>query len=105
MIAAPQRIELIGTEVALIWADGTEHYIQSERLRAASPSAENTGERDLLGRKIGGTDQKTFPGVTVRGWRPVGGYALQFEFSDGHHTGLYTFDYLRKLGEGGESLA
>ena len=93
------RIELIGSEVALLWADGTEQYVQVERLRAASPSAENTGERDLLGRKFGGTDQKSYPGVTLRGWKPVGGYAIQFEFSDGHNTGLYTFEYLRALGE------
>ena len=98
-MTAPHHIELIGNEVALRWADGTEHYIHAEHLRAASPSAENTGERDLLGRKIGGTDQKTFPGVTVRGWNYVGGYAIQFVFSDGHNTGLYTFDYLHKLGE------
>lgn len=96
---APQRIELIGSEVALLWPDGAEHYIPSERLRAWSPSAENTGERDLLGRKIGGTDQKTFPGVTVRAWRHVGSYAFQFDFSDGHNTGIYSFDYLYMLGE------
>ena len=65
---------------------------------AASPSAENTGERDLLGKKIGGTNQKHFPGVTVKDWRMVGGYAIQFDFSDGHNTGLYTFDYLKALG-------
>jgi DUF971 family protein len=35
--------------------------------------------------------------VTLRGWRPVGGYAIQFDFSDGHNTGLYTFEYLRSL--------
>lgn len=99
------RIEIIGNEVALLWADGTEQYLLMERLRAASPSAENTGERDLLGRKIGGTDQKSYPGVTVRGWRPVGGYAIQFDFSDGHNTGLYTFDYLRHLGEGGAAAS
>jgi len=96
---APQRIELIGTDLALIWPNGTEHYIPSERLRAWSPSAENTGERDLLGRQYGGTDQKHFPGVTVRTWRPIGGYAIQFEFSDGHNTGIYSFDYLHKIGE------
>jgi len=98
-MTAPSHIELIGSEIALLWQDGAEHYIPSERLRAYSPSAENTGERDLLGRKIGGTDQKTFPGVTVRGWRVIGGYAVQFDFSDGHNTGLYTFDYLRRIGE------
>ena len=35
----------------------------------------------------------------VRGWRQVGSYALQFDFTDGHNTSLYTFDYLRELGE------
>ena len=98
---SPQRIELIGSEVAILWSDGAEQYLQSEQLRAASPSAENTGERDLLGRRIGGTDQKSYPGVLVRGWRPVGGYAIQFDFTDGHNTGLYTFDYLRQLGAAG----
>jgi DUF971 family protein len=95
----PQRIELIGSEVAIAWSDGSEDYIPAEKLRAWSPSAETTGERDLLGRKYGGTDQKAYPGVTVRGWRVIGGYAVQFDFSDGHNTGLYTFDYLKKLGE------
>jgi len=94
---SPARLELIGNEVAIIWSDGHEQFIAMEKLRAASPSAENTGERDLLGRQIGGTNQKHFPGVTVRDWRIIGGYAVQFDFSDGHNTGLYTFDYLRAL--------
>lgn len=95
----PQRIELIGQEVAVSWSDGSESYLPMERLRAASPSAENTGEKDLLGRQYGGTDQKEFPGVTVKNWRVIGGYAIQFDFSDGHNTGLYGFEYLRGLGE------
>jgi DUF971 family protein len=95
---APTRLELIGTELAILWQDGAEHYIPTERLRAWSPSAETTGERDLLGQRIGGTDQQSYPGVSLRGWRGVGGYAIQFDFSDGHNTGLYTFDYLYQLG-------
>ncbi|MFN7565024.1 MAG: gamma-butyrobetaine hydroxylase-like domain-containing protein [Prosthecobacter sp.] len=94
---SPNRLELIGNEVAIIWSDGHEQFVSMERLRAASPSAENTGERDLLGRQYGGSNQKSFPGVTVKDWRMVGGYAIQFDFSDGHNTGLYTFDYLRAL--------
>ena len=96
-MTAPEKIEVIGSEVAIRWQDGHEDYITCERLRAGSPSAENTGERDLLGRKIGGSNQKSFPGVGVRGWRMIGGYAIQFDFSDGHNTGLYTFEYLRAL--------
>lgn len=95
----PTRIELIGSEVAIVWSDGTESFIASEKLRAASPSAENVGERDLLGRQIGGYGPREFPGVTVKSWRIIGGYAVQFDFSDGHNTGLYGFDYLQKLGQ------
>lgn len=94
---SPARLELIGSEVAILWKDGTEQYIPMEKLRAASPSAENTGERDLVGNKIGGATQTQFPGVTVKDWRMVGGYAIQFDFNDGHNTGLYTFEYLRAL--------
>lgn len=97
----PNRLELIGKEVAIIWNDGTEQYISMEKLRAASPSAQQTGERDLLGNRVGGSSQKEFPGVTVKDWKMVGGYAIQFEFSDRHNTGLYTFEYLRALGGDG----
>jgi DUF971 family protein len=99
MTAAPSHLELIGSELAIRWPDGTEDYIPTEKLRAWSPSAETTGERDLLGKKIGGSSQKSYPGVTVRNWRMIGGYAVQFDFSDGHNTGLYTFEYLKKLGQ------
>ncbi len=96
---APESIQLIGDEVALRWPDGSESYIAAEKLRAASPSAENKGETDLLGRHIGGGDGTgDFAGVRVSGWEMVGGYAVQFRFSDGHNTGLYPFALLRELG-------
>lgn len=93
----PERLEVIGSELAIRWSDASEDYITCERLRAGSPSAETTGERDLLGKKYGGTDQKHYPGVMVRGWRVIGGYAIQFDFTDGHNTGLYSFEYLKAL--------
>lgn len=95
----PVHIAAIGNEIAIAWEDGTESFIGMERLRAASPSAENVGEQDLLGQTYGGTDQKHFPGVTVKSWHMIGGYALQFDFSDGHSTGIYPYDMLKRLGE------
>jgi DUF971 family protein len=93
----PQDIQMIGDEIAVRWSDGTEDFYAMEYLRARSPSAENIGEKDLTGQVHGGTDQTSFPGVRVTGWQPVGGYAIQFEFSDGHRTGLYAFDYLKSI--------
>lgn len=94
---APANIQLIGTELAIIWDDGLESYFPAEKLRAASPSAENIGERDIFGQRYGGDGPRSFPGVTIRGWEQVGNYALRFDFSDGHRTGLYSYDYLRSL--------
>ena len=94
---APLNIQLIGHEVAIAWDDGAETYHTFEKLRAASPSASNIGERDVLGNQYGGDGPKQFPGVLVLGWERVGNYAIRFDFSDGHRTGLYSFDYLRTL--------
>ena len=96
--SVPANVQIVGAEVAIAWSDGTESYLPSEKLRAASPSAETQGERDILGQQYGGTGPRRFPGVVVLGWERVGNYALRFDFSDGHRTGIYTYDYLRKLG-------
>ncbi len=96
-MTVPVNIQAIGDEIAIQWADGDESYFPMELLRAVSPSAENVGEADLLGIVHGGTDQSEFPGIRVVGWQVIGGYALKFEFSDGHNTGLYSYSYLQRL--------
>jgi DUF971 family protein len=94
----PRNIQLIGEEVAIAWSDGAESFLRQDLLRRASPSAETQGERDVFGNQYGGAAGAGFSGVRVLGWEQVGNYAIRFDFSDGHRTGLYTFDYLRKLG-------
>ncbi|MEC7356904.1 MAG: DUF971 domain-containing protein [Verrucomicrobiota bacterium] len=93
----PEGIEAIGEEIAIRWDNGTETYCSMEKLRKESPSAENKGETDLTGNRIGGCDQETFPGVKVTGWEMIGGYAIQFTFSDGHNTGIFSYDLLQEL--------
>lgn len=95
----PLDVQLIGSEVALRWSDGRESYITFATLRAASPSAEVRGERDIFGHRYGGEAPKDYRGVEVKGWERVGNYAIRFDFSDGHRTGLYSYELLRKLGE------
>ncbi len=91
-------IQVIGDEIAIKWADDSDNFYPMDKLRAASPSAETAGERDLLGVKIGGGEEgRDFSGVTVTGWAPVGNYGIQFKFSDGHNTGIYSFDFLKEL--------
>ena len=98
----PTDIQVIGSEVALRWDDGTESFITMATLRAASPSAEVRGERDIFGHQYGGEAPKNYVGVEVTTWERIGNYAIRFEFSDGHRTGLYSYELLRQLGELGK---
>lgn len=95
----PADIQLIGRELAIRWEDGAETYLSVPDLRKASPSAEVRGERDIFGQKYGGEENGEHQDVGLVGWKKVGNYAIRFEFSDGHQTGIYSFDYLRALGE------
>lgn len=95
----PRDVQLIGREVAIVWDDGRESYLPFDYLRAASPSAETRGEQDIFGHRYGGGGGKDYSQVEVLGWEQVGNYALRFDFSDGHRTGLYSFDYLRQIDE------
>jgi DUF971 family protein len=65
-----------------------------EYLRVQSPSAELRGH---------GPGQERLPlgkeGVAVTRIEPIGHYAVRLVFDDGHNTGLYTWAYLRELGE------
>jgi len=96
---APQDIQTIGAEIAIRWNDGKESFITFASLRAASPSAETRGEQDIFGNKYGGEAPKSYAGVEVTNWQQIGNYAIRFQFSDGHGSGLYHFDLLRQLGD------
>jgi DUF971 family protein len=97
MEATPKDIQMVNNELCIVWNDGEESYFPAEQLRAASPSAANIGERDILGNQYGGDGPKKFPGVTIEGWDFQGNYAIRPWFSDGHQTGLYSWAFLRAL--------
>lgn len=94
----PADLQVIGTELAIRWEDGLESYIPLETLRKACPCASCAGERDILGNLYKGPERTLTPQAwVVRRLEPVGGYAVQPVWGDGHATGLYTYEYLRKL--------
>jgi DUF971 family protein len=96
-MAKPTNLQIIGNIVAIAWSDGSESFLPAPYLRARSPSAEVSGERDIFGQTYGGGAGKGSDDVAVIGWEWIGNYAIRFEFSDGHRTGLYSYDYLKKL--------
>ena len=80
--------------VEVDWPDGTRHALPFEYLRVHSPSAEVRGH--------GGGEGKlelAKENVRITQVEPVGVYAVRLHFDDGHNTGLFTWAYLRELGE------
>ncbi|MCA3243927.1 MAG: DUF971 domain-containing protein [Alphaproteobacteria bacterium] len=86
------RVSADRRRLTLVWPAGP-HTLSAHTLRVESPSAEVKGH---FGR--GGVAPVGKEHVTITGLEPVGSYALKIIFSDGHQTGLYTWDYLSGLG-------
>lgn len=91
------NIAVVGQELAVAFADGIEVYLSLELLRRACPCAACQGEPDAMGRVVRPEPQVGQAGFELRRIEQVGGYALQLFWGDGHSTGIYSFDYLKKL--------
>jgi DUF971 family protein len=96
----PLDIQQIGVELAIKWEDGSESFIPLERLRRSCPCAGCKGEVDILGNVYRNPERPLGPGAfQLRELVRVGGYALQPVWADGHNTGIFSYDYLRRVGE------
>jgi len=84
--------------ITVTFDDGASFALPAELLRVLSPSAEVQGHSPA--------ERVTVPGkkaVRILRLEPVGNYAARIVFDDGHDTGLYTWSYLRELGENREA--
>jgi DUF971 family protein len=92
MIEPLQIIEESDAEISIVWSDDAETKYNAADLRRNCPCAgcvnEWTGEKMLKDETV--SDDLNFSHISV-----VGRYALNFHFSDGHETGIFTFPYLR----------
>src|SRR6266446_9439593 len=93
----PTNIQQIGNELAIQWNDGTESYLDLQFLRRACPCAACGGEPDVLGNIMRPNVSYSENSFELAGFDLVGGYALQPRWRDGHGTGIYSFQYLRRL--------
>ena len=93
----PVNLHLIGEELAISWNDGAESYLPLETLRRACPCASCGGEPDVLGNIMRPHMSYTAQSFELRSWDLVGGYALRPTWGDGHQTGIYSYQYLRRL--------
>jgi DUF971 family protein len=96
-------IQQVGDELAIKWEDGSEGFIRLERLRRVCPCASCRGEIDVLGNLHKGPEKPLSPpAFQLRRLNTVGGYAVSPVWGDGHSTGIYSFDYLKKVADAGE---
>lgn len=97
----PIDLQQVGTELAIKWNDGCESFIALEYLRRHCPCAGCQGEKDIMGNVYKNPGQpfaaRAFQLLRVAN---VGGYAIQPVWGDGHSSGIYSFDYLKRLADG-----
>ena len=95
-MSMPSRVVLRESKDALMltYSNGQGYTLPAEYLRVYSPSAEVRGHGEgnetlQFGKRL----------VTINALEKAGNYALQIVFSDGHDSGIYSWDYLQALAE------
>jgi DUF971 family protein len=94
-VSTPAQIKLRRAEnvLELSYEDGSVLSLPAEYLRVESPSAEVQGHGPGQATLMTGKRH-----ISITGIEPTGNYALRLSFSDGHDTGIYSWDYLQELG-------
>ncbi|MER3430208.1 MAG: hypothetical protein C4325_10735 [Blastocatellia bacterium] len=94
MIEPVKIVEESESAFSIEWSDGRRTSYTAAQLRRVCPCAgcvdEWTGEKRLDESAI--PDDLAFNGISI-----VGRYALNFSFADGHDSGIFSFDYLRRI--------
>ena len=100
---SPQPVEIKlhqkSRKMEIAFSDGSRFDLSYELLRVYSPSAEVRGHGP--GQEVLQAGKRNVEIVSVE---PSGNYAIQPSFSDGHSTGIYSWEYLYWLGENREKL-
>jgi DUF971 family protein len=98
MVEPVQIVEESDRKISIKWSDESETVFTAAELRRNCPCAgcvdEWTGKKVLRDDSV--PEDIAFDHTSI-----VGRYALNFHFTDGHDTGIFSFDYLRRLSSNG----
>lgn len=99
--SSPTPVSLKGDKESLVieWSDGVTHRVSWRRLRDNCPCAGCRTKRTEPPALFAVLKPEETAPVRATGMRPLGNYAYHIDFSDGHNTGIYSFELLRQLGE------
>lgn len=100
--ATPTAIERLAADhIRIVWSDGEQREYRARELREACPCAtcrEKKQASPTPPTQLTVLSAAEAQPVAIEGMRPVGGYAYNVAFTDGHSSGVYTFERLRGLG-------
>lgn len=98
--ALPTKLEIANdAELLIEWSDGQTRRYGFGELRKQCPCATCREKRKTPPSLLPIVSAEEAQPLTILGMKPVGNYAYSINFSDGHDTGIYSFDFLRELGE------
>ncbi|MCC9605842.1 DUF971 domain-containing protein [Blastopirellula sp. JC732] len=103
MSAFPQQLKLLDDgRLWIEWSDGAQLVYPVRMLRDQSPDALTMEKARLEAEKPANVlpilrPEELAP-LRITGMNPIGRYAYQIKFSDGHDSGIYTYEYLYALG-------
>ena len=103
MNTRPTDLQIFEDNALLIkWSDGQQRRYSFRELREACPCA--TCREKRTGKQQARTRRPVLPAaeaepLRISGMKPVGSYAYAIAFSDGHDTGIFSFNLLQQLGE------
>ena len=96
-----KRTEVVNKFLLVKWTDDSETVIPLNTLRDNCPCASCSGETDVLGNIYKGPTLKMNKNsYRIMSINPVGYYGIRPIWTDGHNTGIYTFNLLKSLEEG-----
>ena len=93
------RLNKNKSELKVLFDDKFSGKLSSELLRVESPSAEVQGHAPNQKKTPSGKSN-----IKIENIEPIGNYAIAIKFDDGHSTGIFSWDYLRKLSENKNTL-
>jgi len=99
MTFTPKHLDVVKSKgLHIEWANGNTSFLPTHHLRRMSPSADSKAMRDELDANPLAILPKSKNGeLVIENVELVGNYAIKISFSDGHATGIYTWEYLRSL--------
>ena len=97
----PRQLERTDNGIRVVWSDGLEQELPARFLRDVCPCATCREKRTAAATE----DASLLPVISaselaeeaIASMKPVGNYAYQITFADGHDTGIFTFEFLRSF--------